>query len=93
MRFVVALVGTWLSGTALAQDVGSTVEVVADTPSVRFAGESIPGPLFNEGQQVRVVAVVGGQLRLVGGDRIGWVPPSAVRPLPVEDAGAPPETP
>lgn len=93
MRFVVALVGTWLSGAALAQDVGSTVEIVADTPSLRFAGEDVAGPVFNEGQQVRVVAAVGGQIRVVGGDRVGWVAPSAVRPLPAEDAGAPLGTP
>ena len=93
MRFVVALVGTWISGAALAQEVGSTVEVVADTPSVRFAGEAVPGPLFNQGQQVRVVAAVGGQIRVVGGERAGWIAPAAVRPVAVPSDEAPLGTP
>lgn len=83
MRVVVAWMFVLVAGVAQAQEVGQTVELVAQTSSVRFVGERAPGPEFNEGQRVVVVAVEGAQVRVFAGDRYGWVPAASVRP-PVE---------
>lgn len=79
MRAVVLFVVGFASGGAFAQDVGDRAEVVADAPSVRFLGETTPGPELRAGTTVLVVDVQGEQVRVAVGERFGWVPRAAVR--------------
>lgn len=52
--------------------------LVADTPSVRFVGEAIPGPTFTAGEQVAVLVEAEGKVRVFARDKFGWVAPSAL---------------
>lgn len=73
---------------AAAPPRGDTRVVTADTPSLRFDGEELPGPTFTAGEQVQVVLVDGERARVYKDDRYGWVPVSAL--APVAPAGLPP---
>ncbi len=79
-----------VSAPGWAQDVGQRAEVVEDVSSVRFVGESVPGPELRAGQRITVVAAEGDSVRVMAGDRLGWVARGAIRPiaeLPPVEAG------
>ena len=62
---------------ALAQDVGSTMYAVKNTPTVRFEGDEVKGPKLVEGDAVTVLYVDGDQVRVrTDSDRYGWLPAS-----------------
>ncbi len=70
-----------VTAPAWAQDVGERAEVVDDVSSLRFVGESVPGPDLRAGQRITVVAAEGDSLRVMAGDRLGWVARGAIRPI------------
>ncbi|MCB9681347.1 MAG: hypothetical protein H6733_07715 [Alphaproteobacteria bacterium] len=72
------VVACFMGSTAFAQDVGDTVWVTGDTPSVRFVGERTPGPTFTEGTRLTVLAEQDGQVRVFTAERFGWVPRKAL---------------
>lgn len=56
--------------------------VVADTPSQRFPGEEVPGPVFTAGTEVQVIVTEGDRVRVFHDDKYGWVPATALASVP-----------
>lgn len=78
---------------AWAQDVGATMYVAADTASTRFLDAETPGPALKTGDEVTVLAVEAGLVRVMAGARYGWVAPTALTatdptPEPIRLGGA-----
>lgn len=64
--------------------------MVAQTASVRFFGEAVPGPTFEAGEEVEVLVEDGGQVRVRAADRYGWVPKASLTDqAPAEPTTAP----
>jgi hypothetical protein len=86
-------VGLWtVAAPALAQDVGATMWLTAEAESIRFLGERTSGPKLEAGAEVTVLAVEGGSVRVMVGERFGWVKPevlTATPPAPAEMEGMP----
>jgi hypothetical protein len=83
----VVLAGVLWAPAALAQDVGATLWLSANTESVRFVGERVAGPEFNAGAEAIVLAVEGGKVRIMVAERFGWVDPGVLTSTaPVEEA-------
>ena len=60
---------------AFAED---PVYTQAETPSLRFSDAAVPGPTFAPGTRLEVLVREGGVVRVVQGDKFGWVPATAV---------------
>jgi hypothetical protein len=68
----------WLSLSAFAQDVGSTMWLATDVEARRFPDTDAKGPAFETGDEVTVLFVEGALVRVTTGDRFGWVAPTAL---------------
>lgn len=75
-----ALLFVW---SALAED---PVYTQAETPSLRFSDAAVPGPTFPPATRLEVLVRDGDVVRVVQGDKFGWVPAAAVAPtMPAPD--------
>lgn len=72
MRFVFAMVGLMLGTVASAQDL-EPAWLVEDASSTRFESAPTPGPEFEKGLRVFVLAREGDKVRVFVGDRFGWL--------------------
>ncbi len=71
-----ALLFVW---SAFAED---PVYTQSETPSLRFSDAAVAGPTFPPGTRVDVLVREGAVLRVVQGDKFGWVPVAAVAVTP-----------
>lgn len=84
MRHALVILLLAASAAASAADPGDIVAITASVTSERFPDSKIPGPPFEPGARVQLIAVDGGRARVMMRGRFGWVPLEVVDMDPPE---------
>jgi hypothetical protein len=69
---------------ASAQETGDDLRLTRDVEADRFPDGDVAGPSWTSGTVVTVVVARNDQVRVMAGDRFGWVPPDALEAADAE---------
>lgn len=78
MRHALAILFVLASSVAAAAEPGDIVAITEAATSERFPDSKIPGPSFEPGARVQLIAVDGDRARVMMRGRFGWVPLAVV---------------